>query len=116
MATRRGLGNEERLGLDSMHASASSTLVFAPCFVYRAIVSLTDTNASGLITLNDVSASGDVAADAAKVFKIKLGAGGISAGNNSAEVFNFNPPIYVQRTLAAAITNGDVAVHYVAAS
>ncbi len=115
MAARRGLGNEERLGLDSTHVSASATLVFAPCFVYRAIVTLTDTNSTGVITLNDVSASGDVATDTIKLMRVKLGAGGVSAGA-VAQVYNFNPPVYIQRTLAAAATNAEVAIHYLAAS
>jgi hypothetical protein len=115
MAARRGLGNSERLGLDSTHASASVTMVAAPCFVFGAVISLTDTNATGVVTLNDVSASGDVATDAGKLLRFKIGAGGVSAGQ-SAQVITFNPPIYVQRTLAAAITNADVAVRYLPAS
>ncbi len=115
MAARRGLANSERLALDSTHASASVTMVSAPCFVYGAVVTLTDTNATGVVTLNDVSASGDVATDAGKTLRIKLGAGGVSAGHASQHI-QFNPPIFIQRQLAAAITNADVTVRYLAAS
>lgn len=116
MAVRRGLGNQERLAIDSTHASASVTLVSAPCFLYGVVVSKTDTNATGLATLNDVSASGDVAADINKTLRVKLSAGGVSAEGESAINIPFDPPIFIAKTLAVAITNAEVTVRYLAAS
>lgn len=114
MATRRGLGNEERLGLDFVHSSGSNTLVSAPTFLFSVNVALIDTSATGKVTLADSSASGDAAAESAKMV-FKLGPLGASGGTTGQPIA-LPKPIYIQKGLVCALTNAEVSVTHLAAS
>lgn len=112
MAARRGLSNAERLGLKMVTVTADATLVLAPCFVYSVIAGLIDVSATGSVVIADSSASGSCDNESAKL-EIKLGAGAVSASSWGGHFKqNFNPPIYVSKTLAADITNATVSVTY----
>lgn len=116
MAQRRGMGNGERFALDMVTVTADASLVLGACFVYSMVCGLIDVSASGSVVLADSTASGSCDNESAKI-EVKLGAGAVSAGAfNGVFSKDFNPPIYVQKTLVADITNATVSVTYVAAS
>ena len=114
MAQRRGITNPERLALDFASVTTTATLVGAPCFVYSVLFSLLNTNATGIAQIADTSASADAFKELAKI-DVTLGAGGASAAGQN-QVINFNPPLYVSKTLVGAITGTKISVSYLAAS
>lgn len=116
MARRRGLGNMERVALDIAAVTATGAVVAAPCFVYSLDASLTDTNATGLFSIGDSTAAGDLVKESTKL-NFRLGAGGASAVGHMV-TRNFNPPLYIANQLffANATGVGHVGVSYIAAS
>ena len=104
------MNNAERLALDMATVSATATLVSAPCFVYSAVFSPTNTNTTGECSLADTSASADAIAESAKI-QVRFGSQGASA-SVAPVVMNFNPPLYIAQTLAAGTTGVQVSVTY----
>ena len=115
MARRRGLSTPERLALDLATITATATIVSAPCFLYSAVFSLLNTNVTGIADLADTSASGDAYIELNRI-SVTFGSLGASGGANQPVVMNFNPPIYVAKTLALGTTGVKVSVTYLAAS
>jgi len=116
MATRRGPTNQERLGVNATTLSATGTILSAPAFIYSVTVALNDTNSTGDAVLADASASAAADITANDFLGVRLGAGGISAGDNTMYTQTYNPPVYVGLGLVLSATNCECSVSYLDAS
>lgn len=116
MASRRGMANSERLALNLANVTATGAVVAAPCYVYTLDASLSDTNATGVLSVGDSSAAGDLVKESTRL-DFRLGNGGASAAGGIL-VRNFIPPLYIATQLFFANSTGvnKVSVSYLAAS
>lgn len=120
MGMRRGLSNQDRLGVNMVAVTAAGYVLGAnartPLFLYSVAVSKRNATASAQIILADTTSSGDTVADAILIVNLQGSTNATGGGENNFTQ-NFNPPVYIQDGLDLDITTtADVSVSYLEAS
>lgn len=113
MARRRGLSDQERLGLDIAGTTATGQLFGGPCFVYSIDASQSDTTTSGTFIIGDTTGTADLATDG-HYMKFTMAAS-VSGGEGNLQR-NFNPPLFISKALFIQSSTGvqAVSVSYIA--
>lgn len=117
MSRRRNPNNAERLASDLANVTATGAVVAAPCFVWSALITLSDSTTSGRLSLGDTTAAADLVKESTRV-DLKVGTAGASGNANPQTQVNFMPPLNVANQLMFANSTGiaSVSVSYIAAS
>lgn len=115
MARRRGLGGGDRLALDIQGFTATGAVFTAPMFLYSIDASLSNTIATGLFTIGDSTASGDVQADG-NYMEFRIPA--TTSGGGAMVTRNFMPPLFISKQLNIVNSTGigSVSISYLSAS
>jgi len=116
MGVRRGLTNQDRLGVNAVAVTAAGFIKNTPLFLYSLIVSKRNATASAQVIIADTTASGDTVADAIVIVNM-ASVDNATGGGDANFNHNWNPPIYIKNGLDADITNtADISVSYLEAS
>ena len=109
---RRGANNAERFALDAETLTATGTVQAGPLALYQATITLNDTNATGELSLSDVTATAaaDFTAVDRRILKVRLGAGGLSANSGGPLVWTPPKPVYVKRDVGMSASNTFVSI------
>lgn len=117
MARRRGPSNQERLGSFLMNVTATGQVIAGGAFIYALQATLNASTATGLLSLADTTAAGDVVLEGAR-WDWKFGTAGVSGQTEDHLLRQFMPPLFVNRNLYFANSTGinSISVQYIPAS